>query len=120
MNIITPVFRIFDVTKAKEFYIDWLGFTQDWEHRFGENFPLYMSVSKEAITIHLSEHHGDACPGSKIMINYPNLQEYCNLLNAKDYRYFKPSIYEAHWGSYIMEVTDPFGNKIMFSEPKTT
>ena len=27
------VFRIFDVAKAKEFYVDWLGFTVDWEHQ---------------------------------------------------------------------------------------
>lgn len=32
-----PMFRIFDVAKAKEFYCDFLGFTADWEHRFGDN-----------------------------------------------------------------------------------
>ncbi len=36
-----PILRIFDVAKAMEFYIDFLGFSVDWEHRFGENFPLY-------------------------------------------------------------------------------
>ena len=29
-----PVLRIFDETKAREFYIDFLGFSLDWEHRF--------------------------------------------------------------------------------------
>ena len=29
-----PVLRIFSVDKAKEFYIDFLGFQIDWEHRF--------------------------------------------------------------------------------------
>lgn len=42
---ITPVFRIFDVSKAKEFYIDFLGFNVVFEHRFGDNFPLYMGLS---------------------------------------------------------------------------
>lgn len=41
-----PVFRIFDEAKAKEFYVDFLDFKIDWEHRFGENFPLYMQVSR--------------------------------------------------------------------------
>lgn len=36
-----PIFRIFSVEKAMEFYCGFLGFHLDWEHRFGENFPLY-------------------------------------------------------------------------------
>ena len=27
-----PILRIFDVSKAKEFYIDWLGFKINFEH----------------------------------------------------------------------------------------
>ena len=30
-----PVLRIFDEAKAKEFYLGFLGFTMDWDHRFG-------------------------------------------------------------------------------------
>lgn len=119
MNSVIPIFRIFDIDKAKEFYIDWLGFRIDWEHRFEDNSPLYMSVSKGNIVIHLSEHYGDACPGSKIMINYTGLKEYCETLRAKDYRYYKPGVEESAWDSYIMELTDPFGNRLMFNESKT-
>jgi catechol 2,3-dioxygenase-like lactoylglutathione lyase family enzyme len=39
---ITPILRIFDEAKAREFYVDFLGFTVDWQHRFGDNFPLYL------------------------------------------------------------------------------
>ena len=31
---ITPILRIFDEAKAKEFYVDFLGFSVDWEHRY--------------------------------------------------------------------------------------
>ena len=27
-----PILRIFSVEKAKEFYVDYLGFSLDWEH----------------------------------------------------------------------------------------
>src|SRR5262245_35953201 len=37
-----PILRIFDVDKAKEFYIGYLGFTVDWEHHFEENTPAYL------------------------------------------------------------------------------
>ena len=42
---VIPIFRIFDVDKAKEFYCGYLGFKVDWEHRFEESTPLYMQVS---------------------------------------------------------------------------
>ena len=58
-----PIFRIFDVEKAMEFYRDFLGFSVDFEHRFGENFPLYCQVSRGTCVLHLSEHAGDASPG---------------------------------------------------------
>lgn len=42
----TPILRIFDESKAVEFYVDFLGFKVDWQHRFEANFPLYLQVSR--------------------------------------------------------------------------
>jgi hypothetical protein len=44
-----PILRVFSVDKAKEFYVDYLGFTLDWEHRFADDLPLYMQVSRGAL-----------------------------------------------------------------------
>jgi hypothetical protein len=52
-----PILRIFSVEKAKEFYLDFLGFTLDWEHRFADGLPLYLQVSRGAHCLHLNEHH---------------------------------------------------------------
>lgn len=60
---VIPLLRIFDRKKAEEFYIQWLGFSVDWEHRFEDDLPLYIQVSKAGITLHLTEHHGDCSPG---------------------------------------------------------
>ncbi len=46
----TPVLRMFDVAKAREFYVDFLGFEVDWEYRFGDDFPLYMQLSRATPT----------------------------------------------------------------------
>ncbi|MGB6996793.1 MAG: glyoxalase superfamily protein, partial [Pseudolabrys sp.] len=42
---VVPVFRIFSLDKAQEFYLDFLGFKVDWEHRFAPDLPVYMQVS---------------------------------------------------------------------------
>ena len=60
---VVPVFRIFSLDKAREFYLDFLGFKVDWEHRFAPDLPVYMQVSRAGLAFHLSEHHGDGTPG---------------------------------------------------------
>jgi catechol 2,3-dioxygenase-like lactoylglutathione lyase family enzyme len=63
-----PVLRIYDIAKAREFYVDFLGFQIDWEHRFAPDLPLYMQVSRSGVTLHLSEHYGDGTPGTVVYI----------------------------------------------------
>ena len=75
MKHIVPILRIFDEAKAKEFYVDYLGFNVDWEHRFEADMPLYMQVSQDEIVIHLSEHHGDCTPGAALRIETERLEE---------------------------------------------
>jgi len=83
---IIPVLRIPDVEKAKEFYTDWLGFSIDREHRFGENFPLYCQIPKNGILIHLTEHYGDCIPGARIRIQMTGVSAFQQQL--KEYRYY--------------------------------
>lgn len=118
LHIVIPILRIFDIIKAREFYIDWMGFSINWEHRYGDNFPLYMEIQKDNIRLHLTEHHGDSTPGSKVFIEFNNgsLQDYHKTLTEKDYRYNKPGLETAPWNAITMEVIDPFGNKLLFSQ----
>jgi uncharacterized glyoxalase superfamily protein PhnB len=111
----TPILRIFDHDKAREFYVDFLGFTVDWEHRFAPDLPLYLQVSSGACVLHLSEHHGDATPGSAIRIETAGLDAFQAELNAKQYRYARPGIEDMPWGTRDMSITDPFGNRLTFT-----
>jgi uncharacterized glyoxalase superfamily protein PhnB len=110
-----PILRIFDEAKAKEFYVDFLGFKVDWEHRFEPGLPLYMQVSKDGCVLHLSEHHGDCSPGSAMRIETSGLGEFERELTAKAYKYARPKIQEMPWGSRDLSVQDPFGNRLTFT-----
>ncbi len=109
--------RIFDEAKAREFYLDFLDFAVTFEHRFGENFPLYVGVSRDGCELHLSEHHGDSCPGSAVRIQVQDIDELQRRLNAKDYRHAKPGCETTQWNTKKMQITDPFGNRLNFFEP---
>jgi len=111
----TPILRIFDERKAREFYVDFLGFKVDWEHRFDPGLPLYMQVSKDACVLHLSEHHGDCSPGSALRIEASDVDGYHAELSAKHYKYARPGIEKTPWGTREMSVTDPFGNRLTFA-----
>ncbi len=113
-----PILRIFDVAKAREFYLGFLGFAWDWEHRFGDDFPLYAQVSRSGLLLHLSEHHGDACPGAAVRIEMTGIDELHRDLTAREYRFAKPGIEDTPWGTREVSVTDPFGNRLTFAERK--
>jgi uncharacterized glyoxalase superfamily protein PhnB len=113
---VIPILRIFDYKKAIEFYVDWLEFKIDWEHTFEDNTPIYMQVSKEGITLHLSEHHGDSTPGARVYIECTGLKEYHQLLIDKKYKNNKPGLEKTFYGTWCMEVIDPFANRLTFNE----
>lgn len=117
---VTPILRIFDVRKAREFYVDFLGFTVDWEHRFEPGLPLYFQVSRGGMVLHLSEHHGDACPGAAMRIETGDIDALHAELTAKQYGYARPNVDDTPWGTRDMSVKDPFGNRLTFTTAIST
>ena len=112
---VVPILRMFSVEKAREFYVDWLGFAVDWEHRFDPQAPLYMQVSRAGLVLHLSEHHGDCSPGATVFVHMTGLTDLLAELAAKPYRYYRPGIEPVPWGRQI-QLTDPFGNRLRLNE----
>ena len=111
-----PLLRIFDRTKALAFYVDFLGFTIDWEHRFEPGLPVYIQVSRAGCVLHLTEHHGDCTPGSTVFVRMTGLDEFHRELMARDYPYARPGVELTPWNAKLMQVTDPFGNRLRFNE----
>lgn len=110
-----PILRIFSVDKAREFYLDFLGFQLDWEHRFAPDLPLYMQIHRDGLILHLSEHHGDATPGSAVFARVEDLKALERELLAKRYGYARPQAEAVDWG-LEMQVADPFGNRLRFCQ----
>ncbi|TGB04404.1 glyoxalase superfamily protein [Halobacillus salinus] len=116
--MITPVFRIFDVEKALDFYEAFLGFQVDWTHRFGEEMPEYIQISLQDNVIHLSEHHGDAAPGSTVRVDMKDIKSFHTTLKNKEYHFSNPSLEDTPWGTVEFKVVDPFYNTLIFFEGK--
>ena len=114
---VVPILRIFSVEKAREFYVGFLDFTWDWEHRFDDNAPIYAQVSRAGLALHLSEHHGDGSPGAHLNIYMKGIEEFHRELGEKKYRYGRPGLEHQPWRARTVTVHDPFGNVLTFTEP---
>jgi uncharacterized glyoxalase superfamily protein PhnB len=111
-----PILRIFDVEKAKEFYVGFLGFTVDWEHHFEENTPACLPVSRDGLVLRLSGHHGDCCPGSTVFVWMTGIEDFHREITSKGYKYLRPGIETTFYNAKCVQVVDPFGNRIRFNQ----
>lgn len=110
-----PILRSFDADHARSFYLDFLGFTLVFEHRFEPGLPLYMGIARGACVLHLSEHYGDATPGSALRIRVDDVHGLVAELNAKGHGHARPGTpWSAPWGSDEIALTDPAGNRLIF------
>ncbi len=110
-----PTFRITNYKKAIEFYIDLLGFSIDWEHRFGKTEPVYMQISKNGLVLHLSENKRYKT-GVIIFVETKGIEKFHDsILNRKSKNQI-PDILTTNWKTKQMEIEDPFGNLLRFNE----
>lgn len=117
MSAPVPVLRSLDEARAREFYLDYLHFTIEWEHRF-DYAPsvLYMRLRRDQFVLDLSEHHGDGTPGSTVWVPVGNVAALLEELQATGYPRMNPGIEADAPGGPTMEVIDPFSNTIRFCQ----
>jgi catechol 2,3-dioxygenase-like lactoylglutathione lyase family enzyme len=99
---IVPIFRVTDGHAAAEWYRR-LGFTVEGEHRFAPDLPLYLYLRRGDNWLHLSEHTGDANPGSLVYFYVDDVDAVADEFGAK--------ITPQPWAREI-ELVDPDGNRL--------
>lgn len=112
---VVPILRVFDEAAALAFYVDYLGFRVDWRNDTGGHEPLYAQLSSGEALLHLSGHHGDASPGSGVLVPVADALALQQSLQAKEYAYANPGVEDVPWGR-VVTVIDPFSNRIVFTE----
>lgn len=110
---VTPQFRIKDAQASLAFDVDGLGFSVDWEHRFGPGMPVFMQVSRDGIALFLSEHAGDAKFGGTAYLVVPDVDARHRELVARGLALGAPQ--DTPWGTREMVATDPDGNRLRFA-----
>ncbi len=100
---LVPVLRVADAEAALEWYQQ-LGFAKEWEHRFEAGLPLYVGIARGDLRIHLSEHAGDARPGTLVYMYVEDVDAAAKALGVTE-------VDDMPWGRDF-EVEDPYGNRL--------
>lgn len=112
---VVAVVQIASVPDARKFYVDFLGFTIDWgwPENDGER-SLYAQVSRSRVSLHLSTY-GVARGATELLIRMSGLAALQAELSAKG----DPTpltVRHTPDDRRELQVTDPFGNRLRFSE----
>jgi catechol 2,3-dioxygenase-like lactoylglutathione lyase family enzyme len=113
-----PILRSFDEARTRDFYLNFLGFDVEFEHRFDPGAPLYLGVRRGDCVLHLSEHYGDATPGGAVRIPVDDVSAYMAHLRAKQHGNARPGEpRQMPWGSCEITIQDPSSNRLTFYTP---
>jgi catechol 2,3-dioxygenase-like lactoylglutathione lyase family enzyme len=101
-----PVLRVADIRRAADWYRR-LDFIPEWEYRAEPNFPAFSSLRRGpdggGTRLFLSEHSGDAVPGSLVYIRLPDVAPIVNEFNV--------AVVDLE-GRLEVELEDPDGNRL--------
>ena len=105
-----PILKVADARASAAFYCDVLGFQLDWEHQFGEGFPLYMQVSRDPLFLHLSEHSGGIAEGD-FFVRVPDVDAVYGEIVERGHQPPSAPI-DQEYGMRDFRVVDPDGHNI--------
>lgn len=103
---IIPIFRVTDAAATLAWY-ERLGFEREFEHRFEPGFPLYLGIRRADARIHLSEHAGDARPGTLVYFWVDDVDSIAAEFGA--------TVESEPWAREIA-LTDPDGNRLRIGQ----
>ena len=106
---------MFDVDATRRFYVDYLGCSLDWQEGDGDR-PVFLQVSRGALVLSLSSHHGDGTPGTAVLIETDDVAALRAELQSKGYPFLNPGL-DPHGDALEMVLLDPASNQLRFYQP---
>ena len=103
MTEVVPVLRVSDAEASADWYRR-LGFDVEWRHRFEPGLPLFVAIRREGSRLFLSEHEGDAPPGSLVYLFVDDADAIAASLGVR--------AHDTPWGTRELELADPDGNRL--------
>jgi predicted enzyme related to lactoylglutathione lyase len=111
---VTPQLRSTDWARSRRFYESGLGFGVDWEHRFEPGSPTFAQVTRNGLSLFLTEHEGDCAVRGAAYLVVDDLESYYNEVRGRGITVQEPP-QDTPWGTHEMCIVDPDGNRLRFA-----
>jgi catechol 2,3-dioxygenase-like lactoylglutathione lyase family enzyme len=119
MQRVFPQLRMTDWKRTRQFYADGLGFGVDWEHRFKPGFPVFAQLTRNGLSLFLTEHSGDCQAGGAVYLIVDDVDAFHAEIRRRGVQPEQEPTSTA-WGTREMTVMDPDGNRIRFANAVTS
>lgn len=113
LRSVTPQLRIADWASSRRFYVDGLGFSVEWEHRFEPSLPVFVKLTRDGVALFLSEHRDDCEFGGAAYFDVDDVDSLHGLLRTRGFEVEPPR--NQPWGRREMMVVDEDGNRLRFA-----
>lgn len=108
--------RVSDARASEQLFCGKLGFRKSWEHDPGDGYPVFVEVTRDNVSFHLSEHEGDGPMGVQVYVGVADAKALYDEFTANGAQMAgEPS--EAAWGEWVFELQDLDGNTLRFGSP---
>lgn len=111
---VIPQLRMRDAAVSLPFYLDGLGFSLDWEHRFEPGLPPFCQITRDGQTLFLTEHAADCEAGGAVYLIVPDVDACHRAFVANGIAIEQPPA-NTPWEMREMRVIDPDGNRLRFA-----
>lgn len=116
MDKAVPILPTDDLTKARQFYVEGLGFEVTWEHVDDDGHSGLLGIARGAMEITLdcpmSGHGREAC----VSLHVGDVDAYYNEWKGRNVPMLRAPKDE-EWGSRTFDLLDPSGNTIFVIGP---
>jgi catechol 2,3-dioxygenase-like lactoylglutathione lyase family enzyme len=101
--------------RTRAFYVDCLGFCVDWEHRFEAGLPVFAQLTRDGLSLFLTEHAGDCQAGGAVYFVVDDVDALHAEIRSRGIHPEAPA--DTPWGRREMTILDPDGNRLRFASP---
>jgi catechol 2,3-dioxygenase-like lactoylglutathione lyase family enzyme len=109
-----PTLRVKDARRSLALYRDQLGFAVDWEHQFEPGFPLFVSVSRDGVTLFLTEHP-ECAFGGLVYLRVEDVDALAAEFIGRGVALREPPA-DQPWRMREMSLRDPDDNELRFGQ----
>jgi catechol 2,3-dioxygenase-like lactoylglutathione lyase family enzyme len=113
---VVPAFRVADLPRSCEFYVEGLDFRIDWVWREAPELPAFAQISCGGLGLYLTQRAGDSVAGGLAYLYVDDVDEWAERARLRGLA-IESGPCDEPWGNRELALVDPDGNRLVIATP---